>query len=746
MTLPPPLWEQLVRNGSIGDEDLPSPMSPEKNWYTRRLRPARPLVQVLAEPDLRAVVLIRGPGPSVRVADLAASDRVITVPLDAENWREPVLDPIEQHPAGAELAERLNGGGQVVVVFDGLDQVPGPDHRLDLAHRIAAFTEQYRQARVIVTTRPVGYEHSRARAALKTAGFAHFTLLGPAELPRERWAEAVLTLAGQWPVGELTRQDKVELLGGLARHLREELGGNHIDDTALDEYVGAFLRERLGLTADVATGMLQHLGDGDVILTGFGAGVYGFTHPELLDHLAAEEFRKQLSDDDLVALCDWHGDDPDWAMTLQLLIGRVPGPLAARCISTLLTDDQPWRDNLNLLPYRLVLALRAVGELRDPSVVEDQAEALAQTLMALLTTASARERRLAHPLSFVMTTPRLTLGPAWPGGDLFESWYVDERPDLGYYAGLVAAHIHVALLPGDVETLRAAAQAEDWFVGRAAVEALATQWPQHPQTLAFLHEVTGSGPDGLVGEVAVRFVAANWPEHPDTLEFLRGAAIGSAHERVRQAALETLATGWAGQPGTLTLLQDRATDDENSLVRQSAVRAIATGWPDRLDTLPLLRDRARHDKNNYVRYAAVGNIIEGWGEHPDTPSFLKKCIVADRGDEVVLVSLRALVEDPANLPWLHDQARNGRSFNRDFVVDAISARWPEDPGTIALLWERATGKSDAEARLVAIAELAAGHAHHPQTVTLLRNLAGADADPSVRKSLEEALSGPQQQS
>ncbi len=70
-----------------------------------------------------------------------------------------------------QLQERLKAGN-AVVMFDGLDEVFDPGKRDDVITDIHRFTNDYPQARVIVTSRVIGYKPQR----LKDAGFRHFML------------------------------------------------------------------------------------------------------------------------------------------------------------------------------------------------------------------------------------------------------------------------------------------------------------------------------------------------------------------------------------------------------------------------------------------------------------------------------------------------------------------------------------------------------------------------------------------
>lgn len=72
-----------------------------------------------------------------------------------------------------DLASLFKGPGRALVIFDGLDEVFDPAGRARVIEQFEAFAREYPEARIIVTSRIVGYE----AAELKVAGFQHYTLL-----------------------------------------------------------------------------------------------------------------------------------------------------------------------------------------------------------------------------------------------------------------------------------------------------------------------------------------------------------------------------------------------------------------------------------------------------------------------------------------------------------------------------------------------------------------------------------------
>ena len=73
-----------------------------------------------------------------------------------------------------QAAHEFLQGGPSLVMFDGLDEIFKAEDRERVIQMIAGFAQQYDKARIIVTSRPVGYKEQ----VLREAGFAHFGLQG----------------------------------------------------------------------------------------------------------------------------------------------------------------------------------------------------------------------------------------------------------------------------------------------------------------------------------------------------------------------------------------------------------------------------------------------------------------------------------------------------------------------------------------------------------------------------------------
>ncbi|WP_433056219.1 HEAT repeat domain-containing protein [Dactylosporangium sp. CS-033363] len=160
------------------------------------------LFDVVSDPDHRLVVVLGDPGSGksavTRFLALTLADGSVPARLTGLRDHLPVLIELRSflahlgdgrcenildyldHRAGTDqlglpsdgLSRYLGSGGKALFLFDGLDEILDRQVRENTASQIAAFAVRFPDARVLVTSRIVGY----ARRTLTEAGFDHFTL------------------------------------------------------------------------------------------------------------------------------------------------------------------------------------------------------------------------------------------------------------------------------------------------------------------------------------------------------------------------------------------------------------------------------------------------------------------------------------------------------------------------------------------------------------------------------------------
>ncbi|MGW4159309.1 HEAT repeat domain-containing protein [Streptomyces sp. NPDC004788] len=202
--LPQELLRRLMDPQEAQLHELPPGVDGETVQRIRRAyqdRPPVPVLDVLGSPDHDRLVVLGHPGAGkstlaryLALALTAPEPQPGLEPLHGRlplivelreyaqaEWRERSFEDYLEHQYATEtlglprelLLPRLEGDhGGVLVVFDGLDELFETGVRDTVTRRIAGFAARYPRARLVVTSRSLGYQ----RAVLDGAGFADFML------------------------------------------------------------------------------------------------------------------------------------------------------------------------------------------------------------------------------------------------------------------------------------------------------------------------------------------------------------------------------------------------------------------------------------------------------------------------------------------------------------------------------------------------------------------------------------------
>ncbi len=161
------------------------------------------------------------------------------------------------------------------------------------------------------------------------------------------------------------------------------------------------------------------------------------------------------------------------------------------------------------------------------------------------------------------------------------------------------------------------------------------------------------------------------------------------HPRIREGALMALASKFADET-IHNLLLDRAVQDPSDWPRAAALRALAEKWPNKA-TREFLGERAVRDRDQYVRCNALEALAERWPDET-TRKFLTERAVQDRKEYPRRTALTALAKkwpDDAARKFLTERAvQDQLDGPRSTALEALADKWPDEV-TRKLIVERA---------------------------------------------------------
>jgi HEAT repeat protein len=591
------------------------------------------------------------------------------------------------------------------------------------------------------------------------------------ELPRERWKAyeyAATVLVDRWDVNRhlhdsrlpavfIGEDEKKELLRRIALLMQAGTshGGNYLTRDELQREFDNYLRDRFRYSPDnaaiVAHAMIGQFHERNFILSRYGGELYGFVHRAFLEFFCAESFRWQFEKDQAISIdrlksevFGRHWDDSSWREVLRLIAGTIQERWAAEII-IFLTDEinasWPWKF-ADHPPRNIALAVQCLAEKRPVAELDRAARRVLVRIIQLIEHCVLDNDRLSCALLANEIIPAMaTIGPTWPGREIYLDWYLSRGVRLVWspVSGL-AARIAVCLYPGDPRLLRAIlASIRTIKEGRLRgplLERLDDYAPADAGIRAELMDGAVRDPDPRVREAAVRALSGLVTD-PDVRALLLGRATGDEDTDVREAAVRALA-GLQADAGIRGMLLGRAACDGSWAVRQAAVRALARKPAD-ADVRAFLLDSATRDADNRVREAAV-EALAGLPADPDIRAVLLGRAAYSGIREAAVRALAGFPPDADVRSLLLDRAAHaGLGAVRQAAVRAL-ASYTADLDARALLLDRAVADQDDEVRQAAIlvtAKLAAD----PDIRAFLLGRAACDEDDAVREATLRALAG-----
>ncbi|WP_406293026.1 HEAT repeat domain-containing protein [Embleya sp. NBC_00888] len=816
--LPRELSRRLTESGGLlADEFLPPGFdagASERMWTSYAQRPQECVLEVLVGAAGRRVVLLGDPGAgkSTLVRYLALSltcgepDRALSglagvVPMVVELRRfvderaryggyEEFLDR-QHHDFGlcvpAAVRERLLVEGRAVVAFDGLDEVFDPRARVEACRRVAAFAARWPAARILVTSRSVGYQS----ALLAGAGFAHFKVQ---DLDEERIKEFTRSwYRSTCPNDPGLVAELVDRLDSALEGSRplQEMAGNPLLLTIL-AIIGRrqpLPRNRRGVYEHAVTVLVARWDQAAKMLKApLPAAV-----AEALDVLGAEERLELLR---------------GLARTMQEGLGGIVGNhIHASDLERVFCE---YLQQYELPPVHAKAAARAmIAQLHERNFILSRYggdvygfvhRAFLEYLAAADIVHRFKEEREWTPEELIeQVVVRRVPDPAWHEILLLLIGQLNARDTtavvdrlMGLHARRVdsddAGHAVLALRAlaevgkSGTVSMRGAGVVDavttilntrgskgEWLLSEAssALASFDRRWAGRKRYLRWYRlsgqfssseepsavvawclrpdddELAALAQGSCFGSDRLLFLAEWGERRPDddkvrelVLRETRHGSPGGTHA----LALHILGEVWAGCADVRALLVTRAAydsgsgpvdlDDSDRGVRTAALESLVTGWPHDDDVRDLVARAASDDVHPFVRDDALRLLARGWSDDEDVRAFLIRRAREDEDDDVRGRALRTL-------------ALHGSDHEDTLAFLAGAVADDTDPvlctAAIADLRESAWGGDDIRDLLV---RRAAGSAHEEVRQTALQLLGARwPRHAGVREALVHGATG-----
>ncbi|NUR03164.1 MAG: NACHT domain-containing protein [Streptomyces sp.] len=799
--LPRELVRRLLEQGELSADQLIWPTDALTSVRARGAhlgRPRQSVLSLLSAPGNRCVVLLGSPGSGKstvarylalalladaeptrpasggRRTDLDALAGTLPIIIELRRFVEPRwlkagfedllrhLHSEEGLSVPYEILRLRMDQGRALVVFDGLDEIFAPRLRREMERRIAEFARANPLARVVVTSRTIGYED----VVLDEAGFGHHVLQELDQPQIETFVRRWYAIACPYDPG-LAEQLSGRLVGALRRSRQiRELAGNPLLLTIL-AIIGrrrSLPRHRRGVYDHAVSVLVAHWDlDAKLLDEMLPATVADTLGPdermELLEFLARrmqegrfgiagnQIHRSELHTVFREFLGQYTLPEPDVRAGARALLahlwrrnfilarygGDVYGfvhrafleYLAARDIAARYRDRRSWTDVGDLLDdvvtrhaadpsWREVLLLLA-GQLNDR-----EAAAMVEHLLALY-------RRSADPGILVLAVrclaefgrPRLLAAQS--------RMVVDELTaalSVGPGDGLRELGPVLAGLP---ESWEGRARYLRWFHlsgqfvpeyrfyedGGLVISEESTaahlachlyEEPARLRTLARFH--AGGG----IRAAALRVLAEHRPRDGRGLELVLERAVADRDDRVRRTALQVLGEHWWREEPVHALLLRRVAEESSDYARGAALTALAQRWADDERTPEVLCAQAENSGSAHVTRIAFGLLGQHWADRPQVRALAYRALGSTAG-AVRAGALRMVAEhyEPReHVPALLREraACDQHALVRSTALTLLAEQWPEDILEPVLLRERAVGDAEPSVRQAALRALA----------------------------------------
>jgi HEAT repeat protein len=272
-----------------------------------------------------------------------------------------------------------------------------------------------------------------------------------------------------------------------------------------------------------------------------------------------------------------------------------------------------------------------------------------------------------------------------------------------------------------------------------AVEFIGKSWPERERFLPWLSEPTKETSRSGVYAFG-RTVAALWGDNAKTKE----ALIALSETENYRMAFDALARCFSEQEDILLLFKHIVTNDQEQFRRAAAVNSLAEHYTQNPEVLPLIKQAATDDKSGRVRSAAVEFLAKHYTQNPEFLRLIMQVATDDKDRWVRRTAVKSLAEhdtqNPEVLPLIMQVATDDEDkLVRRAAVKSLAKHNTQNPEVLPLIMQVATDGKYEDVRRAAVEFLAKHNTQNPEVLPLIMQVATDDKHEDVRRAAVKFL-------
>jgi energy-coupling factor transporter ATP-binding protein EcfA2 len=278
-----------------------------------------------------------------------------------------------------------------------------------------------------------------------------------------------------------------------------------------------------------------------------------------------------------------------------------------------------------------------------------------------------------------------------------------------------------------------------------AVKAISDTWAKSHDIRLWIKDRALNDDDFTVRQIALREMSLKWKELPDTFNTLKLLCRHGPYWTIRQAAVQELSKYWNDEDDTKEILENLTRHDEDPLVRKVALQELSKNYKNDSDVKDILKEIVKGDCDSAVRYAAVKNISKSFCNDSDIKPWLLKNAKHSDHWAVRQSALQELSkwwkEDIEILHILKELAQTDTSWSvRQAAVRELSNRLSEDPENMLIIENLIISDDHHEVRQIAVQELSQKQHNDKKVLSILKKRLKTDPHEAVRQTIVKELS------